>query len=403
MPHPDPHDPPLLTPTFLRLVAGHFLQALGFSSMLILPLYLGHLDATRAEIGTIMGVASVGGLILRPIAGWALDTIGRRPTLAVGTAILALGMLLTGLVDRIGPLVYTARVLVGVGAGTLFTAYFTFAADVIPIARRAEGIALFGISGLAPMAINGVLGRVDLPVSDLRWVFPAVGVLVLLSLIPVWPLPESRKTPEETTGPPPIRAGRALTARPLWSVWLATVVFSGLVAVFMAFITVTAARRGMPAPADVWFTYAGGAVAVRLFGARLPARLGLHNMVAPALSLYVAGCLLAAAAESPSAFLLAGLCAGLGHGYCFPVLTAQVVDRVPERNRGSGLAAFTAQWELSAIALTPAFGLIADRFDDRTMFGSIALLAVLGLAAWAAVEHRATTLTGPPTPQPPIR
>lgn len=356
--------------------------------MLILPLYLGHLDASRTEIGTIMGIASVGGLLLRPAAGWALDTLGRRPTLLAGTIVLAAGMLLTGLVDRIGPLIYVSRVLVGIGAGTLFTAYFTYVADLLPVARRTEGIALFGISGLAPMAINGVLGRIDLPVAELRWVFPAVGVLVLLSLVPVLPLPESRRPPEPTTVPP-TRVARALSARPLWSVWLATVTFSGLVAVFMAFITVTAQRRGMATPADVWFTYAGGAVAVRLFGARLPARLGPHNMVAPALALYVGACLLAAAAETGSAFMIAGLLAGLGHGYCFPVLTGQVVDRVPERNRGSGLAAFTAQWELSAVALTPLFGLVADRFDDRTMFGTIALAAVGGLCLWVFVEHRA--------------
>ncbi len=365
--------------------------------MLILPLYLGHLDASRAEIGTIMGIASVGGLLLRPAAGWALDTIGRRPTLIAGTGVLAVGMLLTGLVDRIGPLIYISRILVGIGAGTLFTAYFTYVADLIPPARRTEGIALFGISGLAPMAINGVLGRIDLPAAELRWVFPAVGVLVLLSLVPVLPLAESRRPPPSTAAPP-VAVGRALLARRLWSVWLATVVFSGLVAVFMAFITVTAARRGIATPADVWFTYAGGAVAVRLFGARLPARVGPRNMVAPALALYVGACLLAASASSGGMFVLAGLLAGLGHGYCFPVLTGQVVDRVPERNRGSGLAAFTAQWELSALAFTPLFGVIADRFDDRTMFGAIAVAAIVGLALWAIAEHRAPEASegGPP-------
>lgn len=377
-------------------MTGHFLQALGFSSMLILPLYLGHLEASRAEIGTIMGIASVGGLLLRPAAGWALDALGRRPTLLAGTLVLAAGMLLTGLVDRIGPLIYASRILVGIGAGTLFTAYFTCVADVLPPARRTEGIALFGISGLAPMAINGVLGRVDLPAADLRWVFPAVGVLVVASLWPIARLPESRMPRVDAPGAPPPRARAALVARPLWSVWLATVVFSGLVAVFMAFVTVTAARRGVATPADVWFTYAGGAVAVRLFGARLPSRLGPHNLVAPALALYVGACLGAAAVESVGGFMVVGLLAGLGHGYCFPVLTGQVVDRVPERNRGSGLAAFTAQWELSAVALTPLFGLVADRFDDRTMFASIALIAVVGLAAWVAVEHRGRSASGAP-------
>lgn len=357
--------------------------------MLTLPLYLGHLGATRTEIGTIMAVASIGGLALRPAAGWALDAIGRRPVVIAGTAFLAAGMALIGFVDRLGPLIYLSRLLVGIGAGTLFTAYFTFAADLIPVARRTEGIALFGISGVLPLAVNGLIERFDLPAAELRGLFPLIGLVVLTSLWPVWRLAEPRA--ETTADPIPAlprpRAWTTLTAGPLWPVWGATIVFSGLVAVFMAFATVTAARHGATEPADLWFAYGGGAVVVRLFGARLPDRIGPHNMVAPALGVYATGCLLMAGAEGDAAFVIAGLCAGIGHGYCFPVLTGQVVDRSPAAVRGVALAGFTALWEISALALTPLFGAVADAYDDATMFGLAAVTAAAGLALWAVGEH----------------
>ncbi|MEZ4463159.1 MAG: MFS transporter [bacterium] len=376
---------PLLTPAFLRLVSGHFIQALGYSSLLLLPLYAAHLGATREEVGRLMATGSLGGLLLRPVVGWALDAIGRKLVLVLGTAALGLGMGLIAACDRLGILLYIARLLAGLGAGTLFAAYFTWAADVIPAARRTEGIALFGISGLLPLIVSPIADLIGVDAPGLRWFLPAVGGLVLLSLLPVWGLQEEVRDRAPEPGATSWR--RALTDRQLWSVWWATVVFAGGVAIFMAFATVTAAERGMAHPATLWFGYAAAACSVRLFGPRLPARVGPYNLIAPALGSYGAAFLVIASADSTAAFVLAGVLGGFGHGYCFPVLTAQVVDRAPARLRGAALAVFTALWEAAAIAQTPLFGAIADHTDDATMFAAAALVAAGGLAVWLVLER----------------
>lgn len=381
-----PTDPPLLTAPFLRLVSGHFLQAVGYSSMMLMPIYATHLGASRTEVGTLMAVGSVGGLLLRPIVGWALDAIGRKLILLISTLILALGMGLIAFSTDMGWIIYTARLLTGIGAGTLFAAYFTWVTDHIPPSRRTEGIALFGISGLLPLIVNPIAELVGVQAPALRWFFPALGVLVLLSMLPVLGLREAprvqQKAPEDASW------ARALTARPLWSVWWATVVFAGLVAVFNAFATVVSANRGIPHPANLWFGYAGAAVCVRLFGPRLPARLGPWNFIAPALGAYCAAFLVIAGAETAAAFLVAGALGGFGHGYCFPVLTGQVVDRTPPRLRGAALAVFTALWEGAAVGLTPVFGALADGTDDSAMFATGALAGVVGLGLWAWLEGR---------------
>lgn len=379
--------PPLLTPAFMTLIAGHFLQALAFASMPMLPLYVEHLGASRTEVGAIMAVSSVGGLLLRPFAGWAIDAIGRRVTLIAGTLVLTAGMGLIGLVDDLGATVYVARVLIGVGSGTLFTAYFTFAADLIPPARRTEGIAIFGVSGLIPLVVNPLVTDLHLPPGDLRWVFPALGVVVLLSLVAVWPLAETRPT-TDVEHAPPARLWPAMTAAALRPVWLASAVFGGLVAIYVAFATVSARNRGVPGPADLWYGYAAAAAAVRLLGPRLPDRVGPANMVAPAVGCYAGACLLAAAAEGTGGFVLSGVLAGVGHGYCFPVLTAQVVNRSHGRQRGAAMAVFTAIWEVSALGLTPLFGRLADARGDAAMFSTAACCAVALLVLWAALEHR---------------
>ena len=378
-----PHEP-LWTPAFVRLVLGQLLQALGYASMLVLPLYLEHLGASRAGIGAIMATGTVGSLVGRPVVGWALDRVGRKPTILVGTLLLALGMAGLGAVDRVGPALWVDRVVFGLGQGALFASYFAFAADVIPAGRRTEGLALFGIAGLLPIALNAFVGRLVADPADLRWLYPAGAACVLASLVALRGVTEPPRPPDEPGGP---GALRTLALRRLWPVWLATATFAALVSTFMAFVTVAARARGVPDPAALWLPYAAGAIGVRLVGARLPDQLGPHNLVAPALGLYVLAYVLASRAGDGAGFELAGACAGAAHGCCFPLLASQVVTRTPARWRGAGVTAFTAVWSVADLGVTPLAGLVADRAGDAALFALWAAGAAGALVAWAALEH----------------
>ncbi|MEE2756110.1 MAG: MFS transporter [Myxococcota bacterium] len=383
---PSPKDP-LFTRPFILLVLAHFMQALGWSSMLLLPIYIKHLGSTEAQLGTIMAIASVGGLLLRPLVGWSLDYVGRRPTLIAGTVLLTVGMFMLGWIDSLGVEIYLARVLIGVGAGTLFTGYFTYVADFIPSSRRTEGLALFGVSGLLPVGFNAFVYRLEIPVERMNDIYPAVSGLVIASIILLLGVPESRKKTVDDSSPNLGEVKTSLTQRTLLPTWFATIIFSTLVAVLMTYVTVTASHRGVESAPDLWAYYATGAVGVRLLGGRLPDKIGPSNIVVPALSTYVLAFILAADAQTYSQFCLAGFLAGLGHGYCFPVLTSQVVSRMDDQLRGIGLATFTAIWELTSVGMTPLYGLISDWYGQAVMFSSAAVVATSCCAAWVWLEH----------------
>jgi MFS family permease len=355
--------------------------------MILLPLYLSFLGASRTEIGTVMAAASVGGLCSRPLVGWALDAWGRKPTLIVGTILLSTAMGCIYWVTDTGWPIYLVRIIFGIGEGALFTGYFTFAADIVPEQRRTEGIALFGVSGLVPLIINPLSTHIGVDPPDLRWFFPILGLVVAASLFALVFVPETKREPAKT----PFsfaEAWRSLRDRPLWSVWFASMIFAGLVSLFMAFTTVAAEKQGVAIPASLWWTYAGGAASVRIFGAKIPDQIGTHNMVTPALAAYVGALIVAASATSNQDFLLAGLLGGIGHGYCFPTLTSQVVTRVADQYRGSGLAMFTAIWGLSALLFTPVFGSIADHHGDSAMFLAAAVFGTASMFIWVFLEHR---------------
>lgn len=384
---------PLLTPAFLRLMGAQALQSLGYASMILFPRYLDAIGATRAQVGMVMASTAVGGLLTRPLVGRALDRLGRRPTLTAGTLALALGMAALGTITSVGPAAVLAAGVVGIGTGTLFTGYFAFASDLVPATRRTEGLALFGVAGLLPLAVNPLVTRAGLDPLSVRWFMPVVGLSVLASLLLLRGVPEvavRRAVPEAA----PTSLVRVLSRRSLWSVWLASVVFSGMVAAFMAFAVVVAEHRGLPDAVDVWLAYALASVSVRLVGSWLPQAIGPARLLALTLLSYIAGVAGLAVVTTTPGLWVVGALAGVGHGFSFPIMTAQVVDRTPEAVRGSALATFTGLWDLTKLLAPPALGALADAQGDEVMIQALVAVALVGLAGWAALEPGGQRVAG---------
>jgi MFS family permease len=362
------------------------LQALGYASLILLPLYLDHLGASRSQVGVVMAASAVGGLLARPVVAWALDRVGRKPTLYVGTVVLVAAMASLGLVRSVGLAIVLVHAVIGAAEGALFSGYFTLAADIVPERRRTEGLALFGISGLVPLVVNPIAGGLGIEGAELRWFFVVVAGLILGSLPFLWPLKEA--APRIGAIPAsPRDVLRSLRHRALWPVWTATMVFAGLVAVFMSFVTVAANDAGAANAGIIWLTYAAGSVGIRLFGASIPDRIGPSRMVPPSLLAYVAAFVVAAFATSNTGFAISGLLAGFAHGACFPVLSGQAVTRTPADQRGAAMSLFTALWDLVKLLLVPVAGWLADGTSDQGMLLASAGVAVVGLGVWGWLER----------------
>ena len=377
---------PLFSRNFGLLVLCHFFQALGWSSMLLLPKYFDALGHNSASIGILMASAALGGLVIRPVIGWALDVYSKRLVLTIGSCILAVGMFTLSHENPSFERLLFARICVGMGAGTLFTGYFAFVAQHIPQHRRTEGLALFGISGLLPVSLNAVTDYLSQDPFFLQTLFPILTIPIFISGCLIWRIDETAQFESPPSQPTPFTL-KSLVSGPLIPVWIATLIFSTLVAGFMAFATLCAELNQIARPQSLWLSYAIGAVTVRLLASRLPDLLGTHNFVAPSLAVYILSFLLLVDGSTDLTYQAAGLLAGLGHGYCFPVLTSQVISRTPMGGTSRGLALFTALWEVASLATTGPLGLIADRFGFPFMCGLTMVVSIGLLFVWAVAEH----------------
>ncbi len=341
-------------------------QGMAFTMFLHFPGFLKGLGAGEVEIGLIVGLTAVASIAVRPSVGRAMDRRGRRPVILFGNVVNVAVLALYLTVGELGAWLYAVRITHGFAVALLFTALFTYGADQVPASRRTEGIALFGISGILPIALGGVLGDIILA----RWEFDIFFVVVLgfgiLSLLLSLPLPESHAP--GGSGDQPQRFLASVLQKNLLPLWWVTLVFSLALTAYFTFLKTFVIDTGIGSVGLFFSTYAATAIGLRLFAAWLPDRVGPKRVLYPALGSMVLGFVVLASATGAGAVAVAGMLCGAGHGYAFPIVMGMVVSRAAEADRGSAMAIFTGLFDVGALLGGPAFGAIIRFGSYSSMF-----------------------------------
>lgn len=370
---------------------------LAFFLFVHFPGYLDRLGASEVEIGLIIGSTALAAILIRPQIGKEMDRRGRRPVILAGGA-LNIGVLLLYLtIDALGPWVYVVRVIHGFAEAMLFASIFTYAADILPDDNRTQGLALFGISGMLPIAFGGLLGDFILEQWDFRNLFVTAAALAVVAFLLSLSLPEVVEPAGRSGGTSFLAPLRQSNLLPLW--WM-TVVFSLALAAYFTFLRTFVDETGIGTVGGFFAAYSATAIVLRLTTGWLPDRIGAKKVLYPALILFAAGFVVLASAESSGAVLLAGALCGAGHGYTFPILYALVFARAERKNRGSASAIFTGLFDVGALIGAPTFGWLIAAFSYRTMFLVAAGWILLGGIAFA-VWDRQPQRTPASTPAPP--
>jgi MFS family permease len=378
--------PRFFTRTFVLCAVANFAQSLSFNLFLHFPGYLAQLGADEVQIGFIFGLTAFAAIVARPPIGRVMDRRGRRGVILAGGVLNVLACALYLGIHSIGPAVLAVRIVHGFAEAMLYSSLFTFAADLVPAARRTEGLAWFGASGMLPVALAGLLGDALLARFDYSALFGSSVALAVCSLGLSLPLRERARAP----GPREPSRGflAALLQRellPLW--WIGTVFAFGVASVFI-FTKTFVMHTGIGSVGAFFSAYAGAALLVRIAGGWLPDRVGPTRVLVPSLAILCLGLVLLAFAATATHILVAGLCCGLGHGFVFPILSSMVVTRAREADRGSALAIFTALFDAGVLIGGPTLGVLIRASGYPLMYGFAALWIACGSAVFLAWERK---------------
>ncbi len=375
----------LLTAPFLLSSAANFLQSLAFNLYLHLPGYLKELGAGEVGIGFVFSVTAATAIASRPTVGRIMDAEGRRVVIVAGGMLNVLVCSLYLTIHHLGPWLYAVRIGHGIAEAMLFAALFTQAADLVPAARRTEGIALFGVSGLLPISLGGLLGDVILTHAGYARLFQASIAFAAASLALSLPLRDHRPARDAM----PARSFLAsVTERDLLPLWFIGFVFASAITATFTFLKTFVMETGLGSVGLFFSAYSGAGVLLRLAFGWVPERIGPKRALFPALTMLAAGFLVLAAARSSIAVAVAGTLCGLGHGFTFPILSGLVVARARPVERGAALSLFTALFDGGVLVGGPAFGLVIRLAGYSAMFTTAAAVMLTGTIAFAVWDHR---------------
>ena len=374
----------LITRPFVLVSLAHLLQGMAFFLFVHLPRFLDDLGASESEIGILFAITAATAILIRPAIGTAIDRRGRRPVIIVANLLNVVVIALYLTVTTLGPWIYSIRIAHGLTEAMLFTALFTAGIDHIPASRRAQGIALFGVSGLLPIALAGALGDFVLDASGFDALFLTAEALAIGSLLLALPLRDAPSARSTTQPAPFMRTLLDPALRPLW--WI-TFVFSGALTAYFVFLRTFIDIVGFGSVGGFFGAYAVTAIAVRIIGGGLPDRLGATTVLYPTLGFLAIGLIVLATADSATAILAAGVLSGLGHGYGFPILLTLVVTATPHEARGSSMAIFSGLFDAATLTFAPILGVVIDTLGYTEMFTMSAVWLVIGTAIFLRWHH----------------
>jgi MFS family permease len=357
----------------------------------VLPRYVrGPLDAGNIAVGVVIGSYAITGLLLRPFAGRLADHRGRKPTVLIGSALVAVGgfmyLLPLGVVGLVA-----SRLVLGAGEGTVFTAGSAWIVDLAPPGRRGRVIGLYGLAVWSGLSIGPLIGELILHASGytLVWLFagvaPLIGALIATRLPdPFHAAPHPEEEHQSLIEREAVRPGAALA---LGSIGYATVA---------AFVVLHLDARGVGHGATVFGAFATMVVLTRLIGGDLPDRVGPVRVAITAAIVEAIGLTTIGLAHSLPVAIAGALAMGAAFSLLYPSLSLIVVNRVSETRRGAALGTFTAFFDAGVGFGAPLAGAAAALTSYEGAFflsAAIALVSATTIAVAIAPTARAALAT----------
>jgi len=367
----------LLTGRFVLVVVVGLAYFLSLGMMLpVLPKYVeGPLGGGKVAVGVAVGAFAVGAVLLRPYAGRIGDRFGRRVLIVGGALTVALAAALYHVSGSLGVLV-GVRVLGGIGEAAFFVGAGTMVTDLAPESRRGEAISYWSVAVYGGLAFGPALGEAVLASDHFGTVWTvAAGLALVAGLLALFTRETvtSAAVTAAADARPPLLNRAALAP--------GVVLFLGLVGLagFTEFVPLYVGQIGLSDSRGVFLLYGGLILAVRIFGARLPDRLGPMRAGTAATGAAAVGLLVMAAVPRPVGLYAGTAVFSIGMSLLYPSLLMLALTGVPEHERGSAVGTVSTFFDLSQGLGAVMLAGVAAFSGYRGSFVGGAVLAAAGL------------------------
>ncbi|WP_214828811.1 MFS transporter [Exiguobacterium algae] len=341
--------------------------------------------ATTSQAGLVTGIFIIGTLTGRLFIGRLIDSIGRKRTLLMGLTFFTLTILLYFLQWGVGFLLLT-RFVHGLGMGLSSTATGTIVAQVIPPARKGEGIGYYSMSSTLATAIGPFVGLLLSQHTNFSVIFILCFVIGLISLFSslMVDVPEANE-PELVRGFS-LKSFVEPKALPIaLIIGLAALSYSSV----LSYINFYANELDLLEAASVFFlVYSVAVLLSRPITGKLMDRRGANVVMYPAIALFSIGLLVLSQADSAWTLLLSGVLIGLGFGNIQSGTQAIAVKASPPHRMGMATSTFFIALD-AGLGFGPYFiGLLIPLMGFSQLYLGLAGLVFVTLYVYYVMNGR---------------
>lgn len=355
-----------------------FLSA--FQLLPVAPYRILALGGSAAVAGLFLGLLTYSSAMTAPATGALVDRLGARRILIISSLAITLFSLIYAVLPTY-PLMLVLVVVHGLFWSGLLSASSTYAASLVPVSRRAEGLGYWGLSTVLAVSVAPMIGL---------WVYShggwtamcleAAGLNLLMAAI-AWRLP------------PDTTAARAVEVRTLleWRVlavsgalFLYSFGYGGLTS-FIALYT----DANDVTPRALYFTvFSLTIVLTRPFAGRFADRAGYRRVFLPAVGLVVLAFSILAVGGSRKLLIVSAVLFGTGFGSAYPAFLGHVLKFVDENRRGAAFGSIIGMFDTGIGTGSIAMGWIVEHLGYRAAWGTAAALAACSIPYFILVERR---------------
>jgi len=363
----------LFTPRFFVMCGYSFTVFLSaFQLLPTAPFHILSLGGGTSAAGLFLGILTYASALSAPVTGTMSDRIGARRVLIVASVAITLFSIAYAVIPDYR--VMLALVFVhGVFWSGLLTASAAYMTNILPENRRAEGIAYWGLSTIAAIAVAPSIGF---------WVFqfgwPALcletAALNAIMAAIAWSLPSQKIAAVPAGG----RSGRLIEWRVLvlsFTLFLYSFGYGGITS-----FTALYADASGTTPKGIYLTALAVIILVtRPLSGRLGDRFGYRRVFLPCLVLITVGLACLVLGGTRFWLVTSAIIFGAGFGTAYPVFASYVMRHVGPDRRGAAFGAILACFDTGIGTGSTSMGWIIGRYGFPTAFGTAAALSALAL------------------------
>lgn len=330
----------LWTRNFLALTISNGLLFSAFYFLMpTLPMYAADLGATGTEIGIVGGVFGYSAIIIRLFTNNVARAFGKKNCLYLGLGISILVTLSFAVFESIGAVIL-ARFVQGFGFGLATTFAAALVLEVIPAARRGEGLGYFGLGSTVGMAIAPALGLAIFNGLGSTALFLVSTACTILAAVTVYFSGKGNFEAKVKSTPRYDSFWERVVAEGTGRAAVLTVLFSVAYGAVNTFIAMAAQSAGISSAGAFFVIGTAFIFLVRPVGGRLFDAKGAFATLLPGALAYLIALVLIFSAKTVAVLLVAAVFHGVGAGLMLPALMTWTVNCAKPEQRDAASATF---------------------------------------------------------------